>query len=61
LFFSALFSPLFPPFLQSGMTQIASPDNSLLVLGRVLVYNNSDLSTACGLTKQIQLTLLSQK
>ena len=44
-----------------SMTQIASPNNSVLVLGRVLVYNDSDLSTAYGLAKQIQLTLLSQK
>ena len=47
--------------LPSDMTQISSPDNSVLVLGRVLVYNDSDLSTAYGLAKQIQLTLLSQK
>ena len=44
-----------------GMKQIASPDNSVLVIGRVLVYTDSDLSTAYGLAKQIQLTLLSQK
>ncbi len=44
-----------------GMTQIASPNNSVLVLGRVLVYDDSDLSTAYRLAKQIQLTLLSQK
>jgi len=43
-----------------GMTQIASPNNSVLVIGRVLVYNDSDLSTAYGLAKQIQITLLSQ-
>ncbi len=44
-----------------GMTQIASPNNSVLVIGRVLVYNDSDLPTAYGLAKQIQLTLLNQK
>jgi hypothetical protein len=44
----------------SGMTQIASPNNSVLVLGRVLVYSDSDLSTAYNLSKQIQLTPLSQ-
>ena len=44
-----------------GMTQIASPNNSVLVLGRVLVYSDSDLATAYGLAKQIQLTSLSQK
>jgi hypothetical protein len=39
------------------MAQIASPNKSVLVLGRVLVYSDSDLSTAYGLAKQIQLTL----
>ncbi len=42
----------------SGMTQISSPDNSVLVLGRVLVYSDSDVSTAYDLAKQIQLTPL---
>jgi hypothetical protein len=44
----------------SGMTQISSPNNSVLVLGRTLVYSDSDLSAAYGLSKQIQLTPLSQ-
>jgi hypothetical protein len=44
-----------------GMTQIASPNNSVGVIGRVLVYSDSDLSTAYDLSKQIQLTPLSQK
>ena len=39
--------------------QISSPNNSVLLLGRVLVYGDSDLSTAHGLSKQIQLTPLS--
>ena len=43
----------------SSMTQISSPNNSVLVLGRVLVYSDSDLSTAHNLSKQIQLTPLS--
>ena len=43
-----------------GMKQVASPNNSVLVLGRVFVENNSDLSTAYDLSKQIQLTPLSQ-
>jgi hypothetical protein len=42
----------------NGMTQISSPNNSVLVLGRVLVYSDSDLSTAYDLSKQIQLTPL---
>ena len=44
----------------SGLTQISSPNNSVLVLGRVLVYSDSDLLTAYDLSKQIQLTPLSQ-
>jgi hypothetical protein len=42
-----------------GLTQISSPNNSVLVLGRVLVESDSDLSTAYDLSKQIQLTPLS--
>jgi hypothetical protein len=44
----------------SGMTQISSPNDSVLVIGRVLVYSDSDLPTAYNLAKQIQLTPLSQ-
>jgi len=43
-----------------GLTQISSPNNSILLVGRVLVYSDSDLSTAYDLSKQIQLTSLSQ-
>jgi Protein of unknown function (DUF1254) len=42
-----------------GMKQIASPNNSVLLLGRVLVYSDGDLATAYDLSKQIQLTPLS--
>ena len=42
----------------SGLTQISSPNNSVLVLGRVLVESDSDLATAYALSKQIQLTPL---
>jgi len=42
----------------SGMTQISSPNNSVLVFGRVLVESDSDLPTAYALSKQIQLTPL---
>jgi hypothetical protein len=35
--------------------QISSPNNSVLVLGRVLVENDSDLPTAWNLAKQIQV------
>jgi hypothetical protein len=43
----------------SGMTQISTPNNSVLLLGRVLVYSDSDLSTTYRLSKQIKLTPLS--
>jgi hypothetical protein len=42
----------------SGITQISSPNNSVLVLGRILVYSDSDLPTAYGLAKQITLAPL---
>ena len=38
-----------------GMTQISSPNNSVLVFGRVFVESDSDLPTAYGLAKQITL------
>jgi hypothetical protein len=44
-----------------GMAQIPSPNNSVLVIGRVLVESVIDLPAAYDLSKQIQLTLLSQK
>ena len=43
----------------SGMKQISSPNNSVLLFGRVLVESDNDLSTAYALSKQIQLTPLS--
>jgi hypothetical protein len=43
-----------------GMKQISSPNNSVLVLGRVFVENASDLSTAYHLSEQIHLTPLNQ-
>lgn len=42
-----------------GMTQIASPNKSVLVVGRVMVESDSDVPTAYGLARQIQLTPLS--
>ena len=41
-----------------GMTQISSPNNSVLVAGRVFVENESDLPIAHRLSTQIQLTTL---
>jgi hypothetical protein len=40
----------------SGMKQISSPVNSVFVLGRTLVYNDSDIPQAHDLAKQIQLS-----
>jgi hypothetical protein len=37
------------------MKQISSPNNSVLVIGRILVYGESDLPTAYALTTQIQV------
>jgi hypothetical protein len=45
--------------LPDRVTQIASPDNSVLLIGRVLVKSDSDLTTAHGLAKQIELTPLT--
>ncbi len=42
-----------------GVKQISSPNNSVLLLGRVLVESDGDLATAYDLSKQIQLTPLS--
>ena len=39
----------------SGMKQISPPNNSVFVLGRILVYSDSDLPTAYHLAKQIQV------
>ena len=44
----------------NSMKQISSLDNSVLVVGRILVYSDSDLPTAYGLAKQIQLTSLTR-
>lgn len=42
--------------MPGNLKQIPSPKNTVIVIGRVLVENDSDLSTAYALTKQIQLT-----
>jgi hypothetical protein len=42
-----------------GVKQIVSPNNTVFVIGRTLVESDSDLATAYGLAKQIQLTPLS--
>jgi hypothetical protein len=43
-----------------GVKQIATPNNAVIVIGRVLVESDSDLATAYDLSKQIQLTPLSR-
>lgn len=43
-----------------GVGQISSPNNSVLVIARVLVESDSDLATAYDLSQQIQLTPLSR-
>jgi len=43
-----------------GASQISSPNSSVLIIGRVLVGSDSDLPTAYGLAKQIQLSPLTQ-
>jgi hypothetical protein len=44
----------------SGMKQLSSPNNAVIIVGRVFVENDSDVPTAYGLAKQIQLTSLSR-
>jgi hypothetical protein len=47
--------------MPSGLKQVSSPKNSVLVIGRVLVESDSDLPTAHHLAEQIRLTPLHQK
>jgi hypothetical protein len=47
--------------VSQGMTRIPSPNKSVLVVGRVFVESDSDLPTAYGLSKQIQMTALSER
>ena len=42
-----------------GVTKIVSPNNSVLLIGRVLVEGDGDLSTAYNLAKQIQVVPLT--
>jgi hypothetical protein len=41
-----------------GMKQVPSQNNAVLVVGRILVYSDSDLSTAYALATQIKLAPL---
>lgn len=47
--------------LPNGMTQIVAPNNTVLLIGRTLVESDSDLATAYGLAKQIQVTPLRRR
>ena len=42
-----------------GMKRISSPNHSVLLLGRILVYSDADLPAAYRLAKQIQVAPLS--
>jgi hypothetical protein len=42
-----------------GMAEITSPSDSVLVIGRVFVADDSDLPTAYALTKRIQIVPLT--
>lgn len=43
----------------SGLTQISSPDNAVLVAGRVFVENDNDVPEAYGLAQKVTLTPLA--
>ncbi len=43
-----------------GTKQISSPNNEVMVIGRVFVENDSDLPAAYLLARQIELTPLSR-
>ena len=43
----------------NGMKLISSPNNSVLVVGRILVYSDADLPAAYTLAKQIQVAPLT--
>jgi hypothetical protein len=45
--------------MPAGVTQIKSPDNSVILFGRVLVQNASEVSVAYNLSIQMKLTPLS--
>ncbi|MEN6348743.1 MAG: DUF1254 domain-containing protein [Syntrophomonas sp.] len=51
-----IFGPGWKGTVPQEVSQISSPNNSVLVIGRVLVENDSDLPTAYGLAKQIKLS-----
>lgn len=50
-----ILGPRWKGALPAGMPRISSPNNSVLVIGRVLVESDGDLPAAYALAKQIQL------
>ena len=54
-----LSGPRWKGTVPQGTVQIASPNNAVLVVGRVFVASDSDLPTAYALAQQVQLTPLS--
>jgi hypothetical protein len=55
-----LSGPRWKGTVPKGMTQISSPNNSVLVIGRVFVANDGDQPTAYALAKQLQVAPLNQ-
>jgi hypothetical protein len=55
-----LTAPGWKGIIPSGMTQVSSPNRSLLVIGRIFVENDSDQPTAYALAKEIRVTSLGQ-
>lgn len=47
--------------IAEGMKLISSPNNSVLVVGRILIYSDADLPTAYKLAKQIQVAPLTTR
>lgn len=54
-----LSGPRWKGTVPQGTVQIASPNNAVLVVGRVFVASDSDLTNAYALAQQVQLTPLS--
>jgi hypothetical protein len=51
--------PVWRGAVPKGITQISSPNDSVLIIGRVFVASDSDLLTAHSLAKQIQVVPLT--
>jgi len=51
--------PVMKEKVPQGVSQISSPNNLVLMIGRVLVGDNSDLPGAYRLSKQLRLSALT--